>query len=246
VSIEGELLDPRSHVSEAYRSLCTALQLSTEQGLPRTLLVTSAGPGEGKSTTSMMVARHFAKVGLKVLLIDADLRKPTLHTRLNVPNGKGLSNCLTGAAPPEFLQKTDLPNLAFLASGPLPPNAADLLGSSRFFSLLSVGLQVFDLIVVDSPPVMGLADAPLLSSAVTATIFVVGAGQVRTQLIRAAVNRLRLARASLIGTVITRVDARRGYGYGHYYGDGYYGGGAGPSIVTAEGRPKLTRAAAEG
>ena len=142
---------------------------------------------EGKSTTALTVARHFANIGLKVLLVDADLRKPSLHTRLNVDNSSGLSNYLTGAAePPQLLQKTDVPNLAFMASGPLPPNAADLLGSSRLLSLLSVGLEVFDLIVVDSPPVMGLADAPLLSSAVAATIFVVGAGQVRTKLIRAA------------------------------------------------------------
>src|SRR5262249_523294 len=144
---------------------------STAQGLPKTLLVTSAGPGEGKSTTSMALARHFARIGLKVLLVDADLRKPTLHVKLNLETPRGLRNCLTGAAPPEFLQKTDLPNLAFLASGPIPPNAADLLGSSRFLSLLSGGLQVFDLMVIDSPPVMGLADAPLLSSAVAATIF---------------------------------------------------------------------------
>jgi len=252
-SLEAELADPRSHMAEAYRSLCTALQLSTESGLPKTLLVTSAGPAEGKSTTSLTVARHFAKIGLKVLLIDADLRKPSLHTKLNVDNSNGLSSYLTGASePPQLLQKTDLPNLAFMASGPLPPNAADLLGSSRLLSLLSVGLEVFDLIVVDSPPVMGLADAPLLSSAVGTTIFVVGAGQVRTKLVRAAIRRLQLSRASLIGTVITRFDARSsyGYGYGGYgYGYGYgYGHGTEPSITAAEAahRPKLTNAQTEG
>jgi polysaccharide biosynthesis transport protein len=255
-SLEAELADPRSHMSEAYRSLCTALQLSTEKGLPKTMLITSAGPSEGKSTTCLSLARHFANIGLKVLLVDADLRKPSLHTKLNLGNSVGLSNYLTGAAaPPELLQKTDLPNLAFMASGPLPPNAADLLGSSRLHSLLSVGLEVFDLIVVDSPPVMGLADAPLLSSAVTATIFVIGAGQVRTRLIRAAVKRLQFSRASLIGTVITRFDARSSYGYGYGYGSGYgygygYGnrpGDAGPAIAAAEqARPRLTRASAEG
>jgi succinoglycan biosynthesis transport protein ExoP len=254
MSLDAELADPRSHMSEAYRSLCTALQLSTEQGLPKTLLVTSAGPGEGKSTTSLVLARHFAKIGLKVLLVDADLRKPTLHTKLNIQNGSGLTNYLTGAsAPPELLQKTDIPNLAFLASGPLPPNAAELLGTSRFLSLLSVGLQVFDFIVVDSPPVMGLADAPLLSSAVATTIFVVGAGQVRTRLIRAAVKRLQLARASLIGTVITRFDALSSYGYGYGYGGYGYGGYYGAerstdrSLTTAKARrPELTSTQAEG
>jgi Mrp family chromosome partitioning ATPase len=140
-----------------------------------------------------------------------------------------------------------------MASGPLPPNAADLLGSSRLLSLLSVGLEVFDLIVVDSPPVMGLADAPLLSSAVNATIFVVGAGQVRTKLIRAAVRRLQFSRASLVGTVITRFDVRGtygygygygGYGYGYGYGQGYGEPSAAPELATAETthRPKLTNA----
>jgi capsular exopolysaccharide synthesis family protein len=253
-TLEAELADPRSHMSEAYRSLCTALQLSTESGLPKTLLVTSAGPGEGKSTTSLTVARHFANIGLKVLLIDADLRKPSLHTKLNLGNATGLSSYLTGAAePPQLLQKTDVPNLAFMASGPLPPNAADLLGSSRLLSLLSVGLEVFDLIVVDSPPVMGLADAPLLSSAVGATIFVVGAGQVRTKMIRAAIKRLQFSRASLIGTVITRFDARSSYGYGYGFGYGYgygqaYGGqGADQAIVGSQTqRPQLTNAQAGG
>ena len=139
-----------------------------------------------------------------------------LHCKLNCAcdNSSGLSNYLTGTAePPELLQKTDVANLAFMASGPLPPNAADLLGSSRFMSLLSVGLEVFDLIVVDSPPVMGLADAPLLSSAVSATIFVVGSGQMRAKLVRAAIKRLQFSRASLIGTVLTRFDARSVYGY---------------------------------
>jgi len=246
---EGELKDPRSHTSEAYRSLCTALQLSTESGLPKTLLVTSAGPGEGKSTTALTVARHFAKVGLKVLLIDADMRKPTLHEKMYLDNAAGLSNYLTGSCePPEVLQQTDTPNLAFMASGPLPPNAADLLGTSRLLSLLSVGSEVFDLIVVDSPPVMGLADAPLLSSAVSATIFIVGAGQIRTRLIRAAVKRLQFSRASLIGTVITSFDARQSYGYGYGYGHGYgYGYGDSEKAVTADAaRPKLTNAPAEG
>lgn len=229
-STDAELANPRSHTSEAYRSLCTALQLATESGLPKTLLVSSAGPGEGKSTTALTVARHFANVGLKVLLVDADMRKPTLHQRLGLENATGLSNYLTGACePPEVLQQTDTANLAFMASGPIPPNAADLLGTSRLLSLLSVGLEVFDLIVVDSPPVMGLADAPLLASAVTATIFIVGAGQVRTKLIRAAVRRLQVSRAALIGTVITRFDVRHSYGYGYGYAYGYAGYGYGPA-----------------
>ncbi|HEU4379959.1 MAG TPA: polysaccharide biosynthesis tyrosine autokinase, partial [Hyphomicrobiaceae bacterium] len=162
-AVEAELSDPGSGLSEAYRSLCTALQFSTESGLPKTLVVTSAGPAEGKSITSLAVPRHFATMGLKVLLVDADLRNPSLHTKLGLDCSVGLSNVLTGAStPPETFQATAIGNLAFMASGPLPPNAADLLASSRLLSLLSVGLEVFDLILLDGPPVMGLADAPLL------------------------------------------------------------------------------------
>jgi capsular exopolysaccharide synthesis family protein len=249
-NLEHELANPRSLLAEAYRSLCTALQLSSDKGLPKTILITSAGPAEGKSTTCLSVARYFASIGLKVLLIDADLRKPSLHTKLKLGNASGLTNYLTGVStPPELLQATDVRNLAFMASGPAPPNAADLLGSARLHSLLSVGLEVFDLIVVDGPPVMGLADAPLLSSAVSATIFVVGAGQIRTRLIRAAVKRLQFARASLIGTVITRFDPRSSYGYG--YGQNYHynhGHGGDQAIAAAgEGRQRrLTSASAEG
>ena len=138
--IEQELADPRSALSEAHRSLCTALQFTTENGLPKTLTLTSAGPGEGKSLTSLAIAKHFAAMGRKVLLVDADLRNPSQHIKLGCDNSVGLSNYLTGACtPPEAMQKTEIPTLAFIASGPLPPNAADLLGGARLVSLLSIG-----------------------------------------------------------------------------------------------------------
>ena len=164
-----------------------ALQFATDQGLPRTITITSAGPGEGKSLTSIAVAKHFASLGRKVLLVDADLRNPSLHQKLKADNENGLSNYLTGAcSPPEVMQKTEIANLAFIASGPLPPNAADLLGGPRLLSLLSVGCEVFDLILIDGPPVLGLADAQLLSSAASATIFVVAAGTAKMGAVRRA------------------------------------------------------------
>src|SRR4029078_13269881 len=134
-----------SGLSEAYRSLCTALQFSSENGLTKTLVVTSAGPSEGKSITSLAIARHFAPMGLKVLLVDADLRNPSLHIKLGLDSSVGLSTFLTGAStPPETFHATPIGKLAFMASGPLPPNAADLLASSRLLSLLSAGPEVFD------------------------------------------------------------------------------------------------------
>jgi polysaccharide biosynthesis transport protein len=250
-SAATEMENPRSHTSEAFRSLCTALQFATGSGLPKTLLISSAAPGEGKSMTALMIARHFAKVGLKVLLIDADMRRPTLHLKLGLDNSAGLSNYLTGACePPEVLLRTDVADLAFMPSGPIPPNAAELLGTARLLSLLSGGSEVFDLIVIDSPPVMGLADAPILSNAVAATMFIVGAGQARTRLIRAAVKRLHMSRAALIGAVINRFDVRHSYGYG--YGSGYgadYGhdsGDARPASAADGAKRKLTSLQASG
>ena len=220
-SAEEQLADPRSALNEAFRSLCTSLQFATDQGLPRTLTITSAGPGEGKSLTSIAMAKHFATLGRKVLLVDADLRNPSLHHKLKGDNVTGLSNYLTGAcSPPEIMQTTDVPNLAFIASGPLPPNAAELLAGPRVLSLLSVGCEVFDLIVIDGPPVLGLADAPLLSGAASATVFVVAAGSTKQAIVRGALRRLQLSRANLIGAVLTKYDAKTlPYGYG--YGEGH-------------------------
>ena len=220
-AFEAELLDPRSAVSEAYRSLATALQFSTEAGLPRSIAVTSAGPGEGKSSSAVAIARHFALMGMKVLLTDADLRKPSLHTKLGRDNSVGLTNYLTGAmAPPETFQESGFQNLTFMASGPLPPNAADILGGTRMYSLVTVGLEAFDLIVVDAPPLLGLADAQLIANSVSATVFVVGAGQSKKGAIRTAVGRLAMARVQVIGSVLTKFDAKSG-GYGYGYGYGY-------------------------
>jgi capsular exopolysaccharide synthesis family protein len=179
----------------------------------------------------------------KVLLIDGDLRNPSLHTKLRRDNSIGLSNCLTGACmPPDAMQSTETPSCAFMASGPLPPNAADLLGGSRLHSLLSIASEVFDLVVIDGPPALGLADAQILASAAIGTVFVVGAGQVRPALIRTALRQLQLSRASLIGAVLTKHDARSyGYGYGYGYGDGHgygysYGYGYGYSNGSGQDR----------
>lgn len=232
----SELSDPHSAASEAYRSLATSLQFSTETGLPRSLSITSATAGEGKSTTALAIARHFANMGLRVLLVDADLRKPSLHEKLDQDNSIGLTNYLTGAAsPPDVIQSTTHPNLAFLPSGPLPPNAADLLGGTRMYSLVSVGLEVFDFVVIDAPPMLGLADAALLSNATSATLFVVAAGQPRKGMIAAALRRLNLAKCNLIGVVLTRYDASTsGYGYSYGYG---YGTGYGPDAYTYGSAP---------
>lgn len=237
---EEELRDPRSPLSESYRSLCTSLQFVTDHGLPRTLSLTSGGPGEGKSTTALAIAQHFARMGLKVLLIDADLRNPSLHKKMNIENTVGLSNYLTGGcSPPDAFQKTDLPNLAVMVSGPLPPNAADILAGPRLLSLMRTSTEVFDLVVLDGPPTLGLADAAILSNAAEATIFVVGAGLARKASVRGALKRLEFSKSPIIGNVLTKFDAKTaGYGYGYGYGYGNYSYSYGSS-VPANTQPAL-------
>ena len=224
-SIEAALNDPQSDVSEAYRSLCTSLQLAGDNGLPETLLLTSAGPSEGKSISALAIARHFASAGRNVLLIDADLRNPGLHVRLRLTNAIGLSDYLTGArTPPETFQRSGIANLTFMASGPLPGNAADLLASDRLAELLSTGQEIFDLIVVDGPPVMGLADATLLSHAMAATLLVVAMGQTHGDHLSGALRRLQLAQGRVVGSILTKVDvASSGYGYAYAPGDARQG-----------------------
>lgn len=186
-------------------------------------------------------------MGLKVLLVDADMRNPSLHKKLGTSNAIGFSTYLTGGcSPPEAFQATSIPNLAFMASGPLPPNAADLLSSPRLNSLIAVGNEVFDLILLDGPPTMGMADAQILSNVAAATVLVVSAGQTRATLLKGAIKRLYMSRASLIGAVLTKYDARQtGYEYGYGYGYGYGQQGRGVAALqepaAAEEQPRLTR-----
>ena len=165
------LADPRSAVSEAYYSVRTALQFSTNEGVPPNLLITSARPSEGKSTTAMALAQNFARLGLRTLLIDSDLRNPSLHKALGRHNSSGFSNLLTGAQPlSEVTQTTDDPNLFVLPCGPLPPNPAELLARARAKQVLQQVGEQFDQVIIDGPPVMGLADAPLLASVAAGTV----------------------------------------------------------------------------
>jgi capsular exopolysaccharide synthesis family protein len=220
-------------IAEAFRSFRTALQFSTDQGAPKSIVVTSAQPGEGKSTTALALAINFAQLGMKVLLIDADLRNPSQHRNLVRNNGAGLANYLAGGAPPESIfQKTDFDGLYFMATGPLPPNPAELLAGPKMMSLLSTASEKVDAVIVDSPPVMGLADAPLLASMAAGTLLVISAADTRRGVVKAALKRLHFARARMVGVLMNKCDFRRNYGYGYGYGYGanyaaleYYGYG---------------------
>lgn len=218
--------DLRSPFSEAYRSVRTALQFATAHGLPGTLLVTSPGAGEGKTTTAMELAANIAQLGKRVLLVDADLRNPSLHKLLGVSNAVGLSSLLAGAAEADAaLQATAEPNLSVIASGPLPPNPPELLAGDGLQALLDALRPRFDVIVLDGPPVLGLADAPLLAHRAEATLLVATADETRSDALAGALQRLQAAQARVLGTVLTRFDLAKhdNYGYGGYSYYSYLG-----------------------
>jgi succinoglycan biosynthesis transport protein ExoP len=219
------LADLRSAFSEAYYSLRTALQFSTADGAPRTILVTSSRPAEGKSTTAFALAQSFARVGKRVLLVDGDLRNPSMHRLIGVDNERGMSNVLSGSATPaEVAHATETANLSFISCGPLPPNPAELWGSDRIGEFLAEALLQFDQIVIDGPPVLGFADAPILASSVNGTLFVLESRGTRRGQARGALKRLRTGSGHLLGAVLTKFNARTAsyggydYSYDYHYG----------------------------
>lgn len=229
-SPEEAVKDPRSAFSESYRSVRTALQFSTDQGVPKVLLITSAGPGEGKSTSALTLARNFAQMGKRVLLIDGDLRNPSLHKTLGMRSEVGLSNMLAGAATvADAVLTTDDERLKVILAGPLPPNPAELLSGSKLVSLLTIAAQHYDQIIIDGPPIMGIADAPILANAADGTMMVVQSGKTRIATAQAAVKRLHAARAHIVGSLLAQYDAKvAGYGYNY---EGYYAYGGPPQLT---------------
>lgn len=223
------LADPRSAFSEAYRSVRTALQFSTDNGVPRVLLITSASAAEGKSTSALTLARNFAQLGKRVLLIEADLRNPSLHRVLGVRSETGLSSLLAGAASAsQVIMDTDDERLKLILAGPLPPNPAELLSGSRLLSMLTVAAEKYDQVIIDGPPVLGIADAPILSNVVSGTLLVVQSGSTRIKTAQAALKRLAAARAHVIGGLLTQYDAKvAGYGYDY---ESYYSYGTAPRL----------------
>ena len=214
-------LDPTSAVAEAFRSMTTMLMFATRTGLPHTLNITSALPSEAKSSTCVNLATSLGQMGKRVLLIDADLRKPTAHQRFKLDNTVGLSSYLTYQAElEEAVQDTNIKNVQLLTAGPIPPNPVELLASDRLETLLGLAPEFFDVIIFDSPPTIGLSDAFILSNRVNATILVAAYGQARRRIILDTLKRLRRANANLIGVIFTKVKGKAGHGYG--YGYGYY------------------------
>ncbi|MEL7201783.1 MAG: polysaccharide biosynthesis tyrosine autokinase [Pseudomonadota bacterium] len=220
--IREQLNLPTSPMSEAYRSLRTSLQFTGTGGTPRTLLVTSGQPAEGKSTTSFQIARNMAALGTKVLLIDADMRKPSAHRQAGIANVIGLSNVLANAVgnedPNRIFNATDTPNLYLMTAGTIPPNPVDLLSSPNMAMLLSAATQRFDVVIIDAPPVVGLADAIIMHGLVEGTVFCVSCNQITRKASNTAVRRLRASGGNIVGAVFTKFKSRTaGYGDGYSY-----------------------------
>ncbi|QVM83714.1 GumC family protein [Novosphingobium decolorationis] len=223
--IQNKLGDSRSVLSEAYHSLVTNLRFSTINGLPKSLVITSASEGEGKSTTALAIAQDVARLGKSVLLIDADLRRPTVHARINARNKAGLTDVLVGNSTiDEVLHLSEVPNLSMMTALPQPLDPSLQLGSERFAEFVREVTNRFDLVVFDCPPLLGLSDTPLVAQHVEATLFVVGAENFRRAASASALRRLKLVKAYVLGIALTKFDARTGdyahYGYNYYsYGE---------------------------
>jgi len=211
-----DLKDPSSIVSEAYSAVVASLRFSTEEGLPKTVVVTSTRSGEGKSSTALAVAQNFARRGASVLLIDCDLRKPAFKA---ASDKVGLTRLLTndGEAARSHIVPTQFSDLWLMPSGPLPPNPADLLSTGRFQQILGEVTSHFDIVIIDAPPVIGLADSLLLASVGGHIMFVVESGKTRT---KAAVEALRMlggTGAHILGATLTKSpEDMGGYGYKAY------------------------------
>lgn len=217
------LLDRKSDLIDAYLAVQTNLSFTTEHGAPRSFAVTSTRPAEGKSTTALALATTLARAQRKVILVDGDMRSPSVHHLGGVNHDHGLSNFLSGYDNIDALTFS-MADLGFTAmsAGPIPPNAAELLTGNRLSILIDRLLETYDHVVIDSPPVMGLADAPLIASRVEGVIYAVESHGIRSSLVRTALSRLASANAHVIGGVLTKFEARRAnYGYGYEYGYGY-------------------------
>jgi capsular exopolysaccharide synthesis family protein len=212
-SFVEDIKDPSSGVSEAYSTIAASLRFTTESGTPKAIMVTSTSAAEGKSSTALALAQNFARRGSRVLLIDTDLRKPSFK----VPNDEqGITKLLTNHEDlTAHVVPTQFDKLWLLPCGPLPPNPADLLSTGRFKAIVEEAGSHFDQVIIDAPPVLGLADAPLMAAAVVNVLFAVESGKARTRAAVEAINRLEAAGAHILGAVLTKANEKEG-GYEYY------------------------------
>ena len=214
--VSHELKNPKSGVSEAFFSARTALQFTTPAGSPKSLLLTSTRPSEGKTSSTVALGMAFAKLGQSVLIIDADMRKPSFVADAGA--SIGLSGLLTREAQlAENVVSSRTEGLFLLPAGIVPPNPAELLSSPRLKSLIAEAEELFDIVLIDSPPVLSFADAPLLGSIAEAAVVVIQSGHIRTPAVARTVSRMLESNTHVIGALLTKFDIKQaGYDYGYY------------------------------
>jgi capsular exopolysaccharide synthesis family protein len=216
--VMAHLGDPKTPVSEALSSIRTNLSLSPG-GMPATLMVTSTQAGEGKSTVCYGMTLGLAKLGRSVVIIDTDIRRPNVHRLFGVKNTFGASNVLSGSATvDDVIQRGLVPNIDVIVAGPIPPNPSELLASNNLSQMIAELRSRYDHVVVDSAPVLGLADAPLVATNVDGVVFVVEAARTNVRGVQNAIGRLEQTGASLLGVVLSRFDpGKSGYSYEYRY-----------------------------
>lgn len=212
------MTSPKSPIAEQFRTVRTNIQFSSVDQELRSLVVTSSGPAEGKSTTTANLAVVFAQQGKKVLLIDADLRKPTVHYTFRLENHTGLTNVLTKQKIlEETVYVTGQENLWVLPCGPIPPNPSELLGSKGMIALLEQAKEDYDMIILDTPPVLAVTDAQVLANITDGVVLVVSSGKTETEAAKKTKELLESAQAKILGVVLNNKKTQDSQYY-YYYG----------------------------
>lgn len=210
--------NPKSPISEAYRTLRTNISFSAVDQTQQVIMGTSAGPGEGKSTTVANLAVTYAHNEKKTLLLELDLRKPTVHKTFNLSNRVGITHVLTNQATlDDVTQQTSVPNLYVITAGMIPPNPSELLGSKMLASVIEQLREQFDQIIIDTPPVLALTDAQLISTCCDGVVLVADSGRVKRTALIDAKERLELVKAKILGVVINNTKRKIKDDYYYYY-----------------------------
>ena len=214
--------DPKNPAAEAYRVIRTSVQFAQAGKELQTIALTSCTPNEGKSTTIANLAIVLTQAGKSVLLIDCDMRNPTVHKNFNLSNKVGLSSCISmGTAVSDAVQATAIEGLDALTAGVIPPNPSELLGSERMKNILQRAKEEYDYVLIDTPPVLPVTDSLVLGRMVDGLILVIDSGEIKVEMARDVKNQLVHAGANILGVVLNKVRSEHhGYGYGYYY---YYG-----------------------
>lgn len=221
MEVREVIADPKSSFYEAINSIRTSLLLSSRSGLPRSLAFTSTQPGEGKSTTCFAMAYALVRSGRKILVIDADLRRPNQHRIFGLDNDRGLSDVLAGGADIQSVIRKDVgSDIDIITAGPIPPNPSELIDTNSLTVLIEKALGTYDCVLIDCPPVLGLADAIVAASAVEGVIYIAESGRNHSRGALTSVQRLRGSGAQIVGAIITRFEADSS-GYGNAYAYAY-------------------------